>query len=415
VPVSSGSYTVYLNVTDSVEAIAISNNATIIVNGVPSVSISPSSVTLDVGQSQTFSSTVSGGTLPYVYQWYLNSDPVSGANDSTWTFTPASEGSYTVYVNVTDNVNVTAKSNIAHATVNLALSVSISPTSVTMDAGQPQLFTSTVSGGTSSYSYQWYLNGTLVPDATSFSWTFTPSSPGSYNIYVNTTDNAGVRAESNIALDTVNPALSVTISPSSVALDVGQSQLFTSVVSNGTSSYSYQWYLNGSAVSGATGSSWTFVPVSSGSYTVYLNVTDSVEAIAISNNATIIVNGVPSVSISPSSVALDVGQSQLFTSVVSNGTSSYSYQWYLNGSAVSGATGSSWTFVPVSSGSYTVYLNVTDSVGVVAISLVSNVKVIPAIPEFQPPFFLSLFIIATLLATLLAAFILKRKRNVRTR
>ena len=37
-----------------------------------------------------------------------------------------------------------------------------------------------------------------------------------------------------------------------------------------------------------------------------------------------------------------------------------------------------------------------------------------AVPEFQPLFFLPLFVIAILLATLLAAFVLKRKRNVRT-
>jgi hypothetical protein len=104
---------------------------------------------------------------------------------------------------------------------------------------------------------------------------------------------------------------------------------------------------------------------------------------------------------------MDVGQSRQFTSVVSNGTSPYSYRWYVNGSAVSGATNSTWTFRPASSGSYTVYLNVTDGMGIIAISLASNVTVIPAVPEFQPLFFLPLFVIVTLLGTLLAAFILK--------
>lgn len=36
------------------------------------VSISPSSATLDIGQSKTFTSTVLGGSSPYSYQWYLN-------------------------------------------------------------------------------------------------------------------------------------------------------------------------------------------------------------------------------------------------------------------------------------------------------------------------------------------------------
>jgi hypothetical protein len=365
---------------------------------------------MDVGQSKTFTSNVTGGTSPYEYQWYLNGTAVSGATSSFWTLTPISSGSCTIYVNVTDNVGLQAKSNIVSVTVNLALSVSISPNSVTMDVGQSQLFTSAVSGGTSPYSYQWYLNGTVVLGATSSSWAFTADFSGFYNVYVNATDNVSFSAKSNVSSDTANPALSCGVSPSSVVLDVGRSKRFTSVVSNGTSPYSYQWYLNGSAVSGATSSAWTFSPTSSGFYTVYLNVTDSVGVIAISNNATVTVNKVPSITISPTSVTLHVGQSKRFTSVVSNGTSPYSYQWYLNGSAVSGATSSAWTFSPTSSGFYTVYLNVTDSVGVIAISLASDVTAIPAIPEFQPLFFLLFFIIATLLATL----ILKRKRKVRT-
>jgi len=328
------------------------------------VSISPSSVTMDVGQSQQFTSTALGGSPPYSYQWYLNGGAVSGATSPTWTFTPISSGSYTVYLNVTDSTSKRVKSNVATVTVNPALSVTISPTSATLDVGQSKTFTSSVSGGTSPFSYQWYLNGAPVSGATSASWTFTPSSSGSYTIYLNVTDNVGLRAKSNTATATVNSALSVTISPTPVTMDVGQSQLFSSSVWGGTSPYSYQWYLNGAPVSGATSSTWTFTPSSSGSYTVYLKVTDAVSQVATSNNALVTVNGPLSVSISPTSVTIDVGQSQLFTSSVAGGTSPYSYQWYLNGAPVSGATSPTWTFTPASAGSYTIYLRVTDNVGV---------------------------------------------------
>ncbi len=333
-----------------------------------SVSISPSSVVLDVGQSQLFTSSASGGTSPYTYQWYLNGAVVSGATGSTWTFTPSSAGSYTVYVNVTDSVSYRAKSNIATVTVNAALSVSVSPVSVTLDVGQSKLFTSAVSGGTSPYSYQWYLNNAPVSGATSSSWTFTPSSSGSFTVYVNATDNVGTRAKSNIAPVTVNPSLSVTVSPSSVVMDVGQSQLFTSSVSGGTSPFTYQWYLNGSPVSGATSSTWTYAPASAGSNTVYVRVTDAVSVAATSNTVPVTVNGLLSVSILPNSVTLDVGQSQLFTSGVAGGTAPYFYQWYLDDSPVSGAIYSTWTFLPTVAGSHSVYVKVTDSVGAQAIS-----------------------------------------------
>ena len=360
-PASPGSYTVYVNVTDNVGVTAKSNIAPVTVNPALSVSITPTSITMDVGQSVTFTSSVSGGTSPFTYQWYLDDAPVPSAIGSTWAFTPTSSGSYTVYVNVTDNVGVTAKSNVASVTVNPALSVSISPTSVTMNLGDSKTFTSSVSGGTSPYSYQWYLDDVLVPGATSPSWIFTPSSPGSYEVYVNVTDNVGVTAKSNIASVTVNPALSVSISPTSAAMNLGDSKTFTSFVSGGTSPFTYQWYLDDSPVPGAIGSTWVFTPTTTGSYTVYLNVTDSVSATAKSNVASVTVNPPLDVSIAPTSVTMDVGQSVTFTSFVSGGTPPFTYQWYLDDAPVPSAVGSTWAFTPSSPGTYEVYLVVTDS------------------------------------------------------
>jgi hypothetical protein len=95
------------------------------------VSISPASATMDVGQSKTFTSSVSWGTPPYTYQWCLNGSSV-GTNSSSWTFTPSSAGYYTVYINVTDSTNKEVKSNVAAVTVYNVSSVSISPTSVTV-------------------------------------------------------------------------------------------------------------------------------------------------------------------------------------------------------------------------------------------------------------------------------------------
>ena len=82
-----------------------------------SVSISPLSTSINVGKSVTFTSTVTGGTSPYSYQWYLNSAPVSGATSNTWTFTPSTGGIYYVYLKVTDSGNNTTQSETARITV----------------------------------------------------------------------------------------------------------------------------------------------------------------------------------------------------------------------------------------------------------------------------------------------------------
>ena len=81
------------------------------------VSISPTSASILVGQSVTFTSTVSGGYTPYIYRWFLNGNPVSGATSDTWTFTPTEAGIYYVYLKVTDAEGNTAQSDTAREAV----------------------------------------------------------------------------------------------------------------------------------------------------------------------------------------------------------------------------------------------------------------------------------------------------------
>jgi len=83
-----------------------------------SASISPLSASILVGQSVTFTSTVSGGYPPYTYRWYLNGAPVSGATADTWTFTPTTSGIFYVYLKVTDDKDNTAQSDTARITVS---------------------------------------------------------------------------------------------------------------------------------------------------------------------------------------------------------------------------------------------------------------------------------------------------------
>jgi hypothetical protein len=84
----------------------------------PTVSISPMSATILVGQQVTFTSTVSGGTPSYTYQWYLNNQPVSGATSNTWTFTPTAPGTYYIFLKITDAAGNTAQSDPARVTVS---------------------------------------------------------------------------------------------------------------------------------------------------------------------------------------------------------------------------------------------------------------------------------------------------------
>lgn len=88
-----------------------------------SLSISPLSATIYLGDSVPFTSTLTGGVPPYGYQWFVNGNPVSGANSATWTFTPTSVGIYFVYLKVTDGYSYTVQSDPARIMVITAAPV----------------------------------------------------------------------------------------------------------------------------------------------------------------------------------------------------------------------------------------------------------------------------------------------------
>jgi hypothetical protein len=176
-------------------------------------------------------------------------------------------------------------------------SVLISPTSAKIKIGESVTFTSSVSGDAPPFSYQWLLNGTIVLNATSSTWEFvpTPLQPiGNYTVCLIVEDSANNSAQSNSAIVTVAPALTVQISPLSVSIAVGQPIAFIATnVSGGYPPYSYEWYLNGNPVLGATFDTWVFIPATSGIYYVYLKVTDTTNNTALSQTARIVTESIP--------------------------------------------------------------------------------------------------------------------------
>ena len=77
-------------------------------------------------------------------------------------------------------------------------------------------------------------------------------------------------------VDAVRQALSVSVSPTSWTMDMGQSKTFTAAPSGGSGTYtSYQWYVGGVAQSGATASTFSYSPASVGSHSITVTVTDS--------------------------------------------------------------------------------------------------------------------------------------------
>ena len=260
----------------------------------------------------------------------------------------------------------------------LALTVIVSPSSGTVDVGQSVTFSASVSGGTSPYTYQWYLNGVPVgTDSASYSYTATIAdlTAGSFTVSVTVPDSASNVVSSSTGTVIVNSALvAPTASASKGTVDQGQTSSLTSAAaSGGTTPYSYQWFekasgaVSYSLISGAASSSYSFstsISTAKGTWSFELQVTDAASAVVTSNSASVTVNAAPTVNVSPSSWTMDVGQSKVFSASASGGSGTYtSYQWYVGGVAQSGATASTFSYAPRSAGSYSITLRVTDSLG----------------------------------------------------
>ncbi len=163
-------------------------------------------------------------------------------------------------------------------------------------------------------------------------------------------------------------ALSVSISPAAAAFNLGQSQPLTATPSGGSGSYTgYQWYVGGSAQTGQTASTFNFSPASANMYSISVTVTDNTGATSAQSNATMIMVVVgQTVSVSPGSASLDMGQSQLFTAVFNSGNSGslpWMYQWYVDGTAQSGQTASTFNYAPASAGTYSITVMIFNSTG----------------------------------------------------
>src|SRR5258706_7913968 len=178
---------------------------------------------------------------------------------------------------------------------------------------------------------------------------FTPTAAGSRTDTLTLTDNAS-NSPQTISLTgtgsiTSVAAPSITTQPTSRTVTAGQTATFT-VAATGTSPLTYQWKKSGSAIGGATSSSYTSPATTSSDNGAQFTVVVSNSAGNVTSSAaTLTVNAAgaaPSITTQPASHTVTVGQTATFT-VAATGTSPLTYQWKKNGTSISGATSSSYT------------------------------------------------------------------------
>src|SRR5207248_2439418 len=196
---------------------------------------------------------------------------------------------------------------------------------------------------------QWHKNGTASAGATSAGYTTpaetTSDSGASFSVLVS---NSAGSVTSNSATLTVNPdptAPSITAQPASQTITAGLTATF-SVTAAGTAPLSYQWQKNGVAITGATSASYTTpAETTADNGAQFAVVVSNSAGTATSNSAILTVNAAPvapSTTTQPSSQTITAGLTATFA-VTAAGTAPLSYQRRKNGTAISGATSSSYT------------------------------------------------------------------------
>jgi len=238
--------------------------------------------------------------VSYTLQISTNGGPyttVSNMNnqeDTSYTVTGLTPGTaysfqVIVYYGPGNHIESATSSPVNAETVK-PITVSISASASAITVGQSAQFTASVNGGNPPYTYQWYVNGNPVSGSASNTYTFDPSSSGTYNVYVAVTDSTGTTQNSNPLSITVYRAISVSTSAPVTAITTGQSIQINASASGGNGQFTYQWYVNGNQVSGATSPTFVFKPSSNGTYSIYVTVTDSTGKTSASSPITINVN-----------------------------------------------------------------------------------------------------------------------------
>jgi len=324
----------------------------------PSVTIVSNKNNICSGTAVTFTATpVNGGSSPS-YSWYVNGSYVTGVSGNTFTSSSLTNGQQvycTMGTSAPCYTTYSATSNTLTMSVNAAqnMAVTISGnTSVCQGSGTS--FSASVTNAVGNLTYQWKKNGTTVSSDVAVSPSLLiKNSVANGDVFSCTVSSDGCASPANsnsLTVAIVQPQnFTIATSPSNISFCEGAAVLFSA--NSNKPGYNYQWYRNGSPISGATNATYS-TTASSAADLQSISVSAYTSASCVNNTYatgsaqnipfTINQNVTPSVSITEPSV-VKLGSPATFTAQPTNGGGSPNYQWQLNGTNVPGATGSSYT------------------------------------------------------------------------
>jgi hypothetical protein len=331
------------NPTSSVSSVTVYNDAT--------VSVSANNPQVCLNDAVTISSSITGGSGSYTYQWQQSADGstgwtnISGATTANYNPPTSTAGTlyYRVLITDTNTFCANPTSTGASVTVFNDATVSASANNPEVCLNDAVILSSSVNGGSGSFTYQWQQspNGstgwTNISGATNATHTPPTTSAGVvyYRILVNDANGFCADPTSAAASVTVYNDATVSATADNPSVCLNDAVVLSANVSGGSGSFTYQWQQSpdGStgwaAIGGAT--SATYVPATNvaGVFYFRVSVNDAngfcASPTSVSASVTVYEDAVASASANNSEVCLN--DAVTISSSVTGGSGSFTYQW----------------------------------------------------------------------------------------
>ena len=309
------------------------------------------------------------GTIPS-YQWYADGVAIAGATTDTYMPSTANGTSDTMFsVKITgtcnsDSIGI-ARVKVYQVLVAVA-DVAHTDTTYCIGATPEQLHVNYIGGDGTTPAYQWYGNGVAIAGATTD--TYIPSTANGTSDTMFSVKITGTCNSDNISIARVKVYDAVTVTPTGTDTTycVGATAEQLSVaVTGGDGDYSYQWYGNNVAISGATTPIYIPATTTATSDTLF-----SVKVTSMCGNDSITVARIqtyPTVEFSTTSVDAEYCLNAMtvvdLNVSATQGNETPTYQWKLDGADISGANGATYTPAVDVAGTFNYSVKVTNGCG----------------------------------------------------
>ncbi|HTL71901.1 MAG TPA: immunoglobulin domain-containing protein [bacterium] len=341
------------------------------------------------------------GRQPLNYQWRFNGGNLPSANSSWLRLENVQASNYGDYSVIVSNSFGAITSAVARLDVPVPPAIVSQPQNTAVAVGNTASFTVSATGSP-PLTIRWLRNGSPLSDDGRITGTATatlvisnaqPADAQSYSVIVSS--DYGAVTSSAATLTLMYPP-QVGLQPQSQLVALGRTITLTTSVASGTPPFSYQWQLNGVAltddehVAGSTNNTLSVTNALLSDAGNYWLVITNLAGATTSSVASVSVLIPPAIIVQPASQTLMHGSSVTFSTGVS-GDGPLSYQWYFNGAPmadgtqISGATTTNLTLLDLhatNAGSYV--LVVTNLVGSAASSAAELTVLSPPVVIAQP-------------------------------